>query len=1023
MSAMTGTRSPTSPWPPEPSNLQLASSSTPAALLAMRDTHSSPLNPHITTHHPGSDLSPNYFSFSIDDANLTKSRDSISYPQPQIISPKSQFLPKKPKYENTPDAATSGARVDWSRASTASKAWCAGVGSAISVDHCAELLQSSPDDIMLFDVRPFTHYLKGSIKGSLNLCIPTTLLKRPSFDTQKLANTFTSDADKKNFTRWKNCRYIVAYDAHTSDMKDAGSLTNVLKKFIQEGWTGEGMILLGGFNAFSDRFPSLIKRQNQPMSDTTPMKSSPMGLSLPSAAPVAGGCALPESASVAIPFFSNIRQNMDLVSGVGQIPLQLPENLTEPKKLALPSWLRNVSDSADKGQIVSQKFLELEQKELERMKQALSYDKNASSNSIVSPDKFRVAGIEKGTKNRYNDIYPFDHSRVKLQDVAPGDCDYVNANYLKADYSEKRYIATQAPVPDTFNDFWRVIWEQDARLVVSLTAEVERGQVKCHPYWESGNYGPFKVNNFSQKKIYLNPADSQKTDTASRVNTDLNTDLRSLKPNELFGLLLKHASQQLYGAQFYADCTTFSFPGHAMDAKASSFAHRDDETVVLAARGQETLHVYHARDGRLQHRTLLQSPWAQQGVSEILKTGFDGENGLYVLQRSTPTFDEGDVDPEHPFVKDAIQTSATGQIFLVRHSLDSPNGPTRICSFPEHPEYRPLAFAAANKDVFVISWQHMRDDNCFEVIRYTVQAESPVDPASNSIELRYNSRVLVDESRQDLNEDRPPEAITNRGRVLHHSGPITDMAFNDGSSQLLFYYRARTLYGSFQRRDISTLQGQAITYDNSCIVQFSDSMRLQFCIDIPFFGTHESHSHNGLQRCQWKYLALGIATHREEGWTVACLLKSGASCASRNCGHVLNLDRGRRFADWTVVARLWGFRNPTNSLGSIVASSKRGTRLAVANWNILYVWALEPNALIDQNASGYYPPSWQSSASDMIELRPIMLPLDAVCFKLFFAQGENELVAITDKGLKYWDLSTSGHGRRVAQDLAVGEIN
>lgn len=52
-------------------------------------------------------------------------------------------------------------------------------------------------------------------------------------------------------------------------------------------------------------------------------------------------------------------------------------------------------------------------------------------------------------------------------------------------------------------DFWRVVWEQDVRLLVSLTAEVERGQVKCHRYWESGKYGPFEVKAYSEKHIYI----------------------------------------------------------------------------------------------------------------------------------------------------------------------------------------------------------------------------------------------------------------------------------------------------------------------------------------------------------------------------------------------------------------------------------------------------------------------------------------------------------------------------------------
>ncbi|PYI12104.1 hypothetical protein BO78DRAFT_302397 [Aspergillus sclerotiicarbonarius CBS 121057] len=539
MSAMTGTRSPTSPWPPEcQSHLQLESSSTPSALFSLRDSHSSPLGQGISSHNAVSERSgPNYFSISMESpGNARRSREALPYGQPQISSPKAHLLSKNKAFEDYASLPKTGTAIDDEHRESAvfRLSWNPGLqrrgpissrqdasplqqtsthGCAISAERCAELLESSFRDIMLLDVRPYAHFAKGTIKGSLNLCIPTTLLKRPSFDTQKLTNTFTDELDKRNFARWRNCRYIVVFDAATSDMKDAGPLANVLKKFTVEGWGGEGLILLGGFKVFASRFPTLIRGQQAPVSDSSAGKSSRMHIDLPSVAPVVGGCALPESSHAAIPFFGNIRQHMDLIGGVGQIPLQIPHNLSESKRRLLPSWLREVSESTDKGRKVSERFLSLERKELERMKRALSYGKSADAATIGgSSEHFRVAGIEKGTKNRYNDIYPFEHSRVRLQNVSPGGCDYVNANHMKAAYSGKSYIATQAPVPDTFNDFWRVVWEQDVRLVVSLTAEVERGQVKCHPYWESGNYGPCQVNSFSQKFIYLNSQDPQPTD-------------------------------------------------------------------------------------------------------------------------------------------------------------------------------------------------------------------------------------------------------------------------------------------------------------------------------------------------------------------------------------------------------------------------------------------------------------------------------------------------------------------------------
>lgn len=321
----------------------------------------------------------------------------------------------------------------------------------VSPERCAELLDKFQYHSMFLDVRPFSHFVQANIKGSLNICIPTTLLKRPSFDTRKLEDTFTDDDAKSNFARWRQCCYIVIYDAATGDTKDAGPLLNVLRKFTAEGWDGEGMVLHGGFKTFSDRFPNFVQHISGEQSQAAGLSSekpTSMHLNLPAAAPVAGGCALPESSATMIPFFGNIRQHMDLLGGVGQIPLQLPRKLTESKRRMLPTWLRDASNVRDQGRNVSEKFLGLEEMELERMKHALSYKLDAEA---ASSKKFRIAGIEMGTKNRYNDIYPFDHSRVQLQNEPIGGCDYVNANHIKAENSNKKYIATQAPVPDTFN--------------------------------------------------------------------------------------------------------------------------------------------------------------------------------------------------------------------------------------------------------------------------------------------------------------------------------------------------------------------------------------------------------------------------------------------------------------------------------------------------------------------------------------------------------------------------------------------
>lgn len=198
-----------------------------------------------------------------------------------------------------------------------------------------------------------------------------------------------------------------------------------------------------------------------------------------------------------------------------------PTKLVENPKLCkkLPKWLQFVSDVKNNSeltpdsmnkhilQILNKKFNKIEKVEQARLRKAISCEASCFSQSqsntpahspnICSPSAlcpgcdnvvYKIPkGIEYGYKNRYNNIWPYEHSRVKLNANSPS-CttpnparshrpedhdDYFNANYIDfKEVSKYQYIATQNPLQATYEDFWKTIWHNNINIIVCLNKQL-----------------------------------------------------------------------------------------------------------------------------------------------------------------------------------------------------------------------------------------------------------------------------------------------------------------------------------------------------------------------------------------------------------------------------------------------------------------------------------------------------------------------------------------------------------------------
>uniref|UniRef100_A0A673C3Q7 Tyrosine-protein phosphatase non-receptor type n=1 Tax=Sphaeramia orbicularis TaxID=375764 RepID=A0A673C3Q7_9TELE len=107
---------------------------------------------------------------------------------------------------------------------------------------------------------------------------------------------------------------------------------------------------------------------------------------------------------------------------------------------------------------------------------------------------------ENGERNRFQDVLPYDDTRVELVPTKENNTGYINASHITVSGQEWSYIATQGPLQHTCQDFWQMVWEQGVSIIAMVTAEEESGREKSFRYWPRlgtrhthVTYGRFKI--------------------------------------------------------------------------------------------------------------------------------------------------------------------------------------------------------------------------------------------------------------------------------------------------------------------------------------------------------------------------------------------------------------------------------------------------------------------------------------------------------------------------------------------------
>ncbi|XP_073967228.1 protein tyrosine phosphatase non-receptor type corkscrew [Choristoneura fumiferana] len=122
----------------------------------------------------------------------------------------------------------------------------------------------------------------------------------------------------------------------------------------------------------------------------------------------------------------------------------------------------------------------------------------SKSKDKSSPNHTSVVVSEEKSKENQKTCGNGTHKTPSFEpSVLPSNPNYVNTTIPKSAVEaengvaehvyNKTYIATQGCLSTTIYQFWSMIWQEDVRIIIMTTKEIERGKNKCERYWPDSN--------------------------------------------------------------------------------------------------------------------------------------------------------------------------------------------------------------------------------------------------------------------------------------------------------------------------------------------------------------------------------------------------------------------------------------------------------------------------------------------------------------------------------------------------------